>query len=90
MRITAIDFVADTILWPKLAPLLLQYPELRLEINTSYRMTDIAADRFDFGVRTGAQVAKDMVALRISPDYRRAIVGNPRLPEGARHSKTSG
>jgi DNA-binding transcriptional LysR family regulator len=77
VRITAIDFVADTILWPKLAPLLLQYPELRLEINTTYKLTDIAADRFDFGVRTGSQVAKDMVALRVSPDYRRAIVGTP-------------
>ena len=77
VRITAIDFVADTILWPKLSPLLQQNPELRLEINTSYKMTDIAAERFDFGVRTGSQVAKDMVAVRISPDYRRVVVGSP-------------
>lgn len=77
VRITAIDFVVDTILWPKLSPLLQQYPELRLEINTNYKMTDIAAERFDFGVRTGSQVAKDMVAVRISPDYRRVIVGTP-------------
>jgi len=77
VRITAIDVVADTILWPKLAPLLLQHPGLRIEISTSYKMTDIAAERFDFGVRAGSQVAKDMVALRISPDYRRVIVGTP-------------
>jgi DNA-binding transcriptional LysR family regulator len=77
VRITAIDFVADTILWPKLSPLLLQYPQLRLEISTSYRMTDIAAERFDFGVRAGSQVAKDMVAVRISPDYQRVVVGTP-------------
>jgi DNA-binding transcriptional LysR family regulator len=77
VRITALDFVADTILWPRLSPLLGQYPGLRLEINNSYRMTDIAAERFDFGVRAGSQVDKDMVAVRISPDYRRLIVGTP-------------
>jgi DNA-binding transcriptional LysR family regulator len=77
VRITALDFVADTILWPRLSPLLRDYPELRLEINTSYKMTDIAADRFDFGVRAGAQVDKDMVAVRISPDIRRTVVGTP-------------
>jgi DNA-binding transcriptional LysR family regulator len=77
VRITAIDFVADTILWPKLSPLLLQYPDIRIEISTSYKMTDIAAERYDLGVRSGSQVAKDMVAVRISPDYRRVIVGSP-------------
>jgi DNA-binding transcriptional LysR family regulator len=77
IRITALDFVAETILWPRLWPLLQRYPEIRLEINASYRMTDIVAERYDFGVRAGAQVAQDMVAVRISPDYRRAVVGAP-------------
>ena len=77
VRITAIDYVADTVLWPRLAPLLLQYPQLRLEISSSYKMVDIAAERFDFGVRTGSEVAKDMIAVRITPDYQRAIVGTP-------------
>lgn len=77
VRITALDFVADTILWPRLSPLLRDYPQMRLEIDTSYRMTDIAAERFDFGVRAGSQVDKDMVAVRISPDYRRVVVGAP-------------
>lgn len=77
IRITALDFVADTLLWPRLAPLLLRYPDLRIEISTSYAMADIAAERFDLGVRTGSAVAKDMVAARISPDYRRVIVGSP-------------
>jgi DNA-binding transcriptional LysR family regulator len=77
IRITALDFVADTLLWPRLAPLLLRYPDLRIEISTNYAMADIAADRFDLGVRTGSNVAKDMVAARISSDYRRVIVGSP-------------
>lgn len=77
VRITALDFVADTLLWPRLAPLLLRYPDLRVEISTNYGMADIAAERFDFGVRLGSDVAKDMVAVRISPDSRRVIVGTP-------------
>lgn len=77
IRITALDFVTDTLLWPRLAPLLQQYPDIKLEITTSYKMVDIAAEGYDFGVRSGSEVAKDMVALRISPDYRRLIVGAP-------------
>lgn len=77
VRITALDFVAQNFLWPRLWPLLARNPDIRLEINASYRMTDIVTERFDFGVRAGAQVAKDMVAVRISPDYRRAVVGAP-------------
>jgi DNA-binding transcriptional LysR family regulator len=77
IRITSTDFVTDSILWPRLAPLLQQYPDLKIEITTSYKMVDIAAEGYDFGVRSGSQVAKDMVAARISPDYRRVIVGSP-------------
>lgn len=77
VRITALDFVADLYLWPRLLPLLQLHPQLRLEINTNYKLTDIAADSFDFGVRSGSQVDKDMVAVRISADYRRVIVGTP-------------
>lgn len=77
VRITATDIVADTILWPKLAPLIASYPDINLEINTDYRLTDIVEHRFDLGVRGGAQVAKDMIAVRISPDVRRMVVGSP-------------
>jgi DNA-binding transcriptional LysR family regulator len=77
IRITSTDIVTDTILWPRLAPLLQQYPDIKLEISTSYKLADIAADGYDLGVRSGSQVAKDMVAVRISPDYRRVVVGSP-------------
>lgn len=77
VRITAIDYAADTVLWPRLRPLLAEYPELRIEIASDYSLVDIVAERFDFGVRHGDQVARDMVAVRIAPDQQMAIVGSP-------------
>lgn len=77
VRITAIDHVIDHILWPRLADLVLQYPDIQLEISSDYRMVDIAAERFDIGVRWGDQVEKDMIAARITPDVKLAIVGAP-------------
>ena len=58
----------DTVLWPRLAPVLEQYPDVRVEISADYRMVDIAAERFDIGVRYGDQVQQDMVAVRLTPD----------------------
>lgn len=77
IRITAIDYAADTVLWPRLVPLMAKYPDLRIEISSDYSLTDIVAERFDFGVRHGDQVARDMVAVRIAPDQQMAIVGAP-------------
>ncbi len=77
IRITATDYATDTILWPKLAKFLRRYPEIRIEIITDYGLTDIVAERYDAGVRAGEQVAKDMVAVRIGPDMRMAVVGAP-------------
>jgi DNA-binding transcriptional LysR family regulator len=62
---------------PKLAPLLREYPEIKVEIMIDYGLTDIVAERFDAGVRSGEQVAKDMIAVRIGPDMRMAVVGAP-------------
>lgn len=77
IRITAIDHVIDTVLWPRLARVLEQYPDVRVEFSTEYRLVDIAAERFDIGVRYGDQVQKDMVAVRLTPDVRMTIVGSP-------------
>jgi DNA-binding transcriptional LysR family regulator len=77
IRLTAIDFVADTILWPKLVPLLRKYPDIKVEIVVDYGLTDIVDQRFDAGVRSGEQVAKDMIAVRIGPDVRMAVIGAP-------------
>jgi DNA-binding transcriptional LysR family regulator len=77
IRITANDHAADAILWPKLAKLLPQYPDIKIEIMIDYGLTDIVAQRYDAGVRLGEQVAKDMIAARIGPDMRMAVVGAP-------------
>src|SRR5205823_9281969 len=77
IRITATDYAADTILLPKLAKFLPEYPDIKAEIITDYGLTDIVAQRYDAGVRSGEQVAKDMIAVRIGPDMRMAVVGAP-------------
>jgi DNA-binding transcriptional LysR family regulator len=77
IRITASENAASTILLPKLAHFLLQYPDIQVEIVIDYGLTDIVAQRFDAGVRSGEQVAKDMIAVRIAPDMRMAVVSAP-------------
>jgi DNA-binding transcriptional LysR family regulator len=77
IRITATEYAADTILMPKLGKLLTEYPDIKVEIIVDYGLTDIVAARYDAGVRSGEQVAKDMIAVRIAPDMRMAVVGAP-------------
>ena len=77
VRITAGEHAAQTVLWPKLSKLLPQYPEIKLEVIVDYGLRDIVADRYDAGIRSGEQIAKDMIAVRIGPDMRRAVVGAP-------------
>ena len=88
IRISATDHVADTVLWPKLTQLLRQYPDIKVEITIEYGLTDIVAQRFDAGVRSGEQVAKDMIAVRIGPDLRIAVVAAPSYFEGRPLPKT--
>ena len=77
VRITAAEHSATTLLWPAVARLLPDYPDLKVEIIVDHSLTDIVAERFDAGVRLGEQVAKDMVAVRIGPDMSMAVVGSP-------------
>ena len=77
LRITSVEHASDTILAPAVARLLIDYPDIRIEIINDYGLTDIVAERYDAGVRLGEQVAKDMIALRIGPDYRQTLVGAP-------------
>lgn len=85
IRITATENATETVLLPKLAPLLREYADIKVEIIIDYGLADIVAQRFDAGVRSGEQVAKDMIAVRIGPDMRMAVVGAPsyfrRCPE---------
>lgn len=77
LRITAAEHAASTVLWPKLSKVLPDYPDIKVEVSIDYGLTDIAAERFDAGVRLGDQVAKDMIAVRIAPDLRMAVVASP-------------
>ncbi len=77
IRITAHDHAVRTVLWPALERLLPDYPDIKVEIAVESGLTDIVAERFDAGIRTGEMVAQDMVAVRIGPDMRSAVVGAP-------------
>jgi len=77
IRITASEHSATSILAPALAKLLPNYPYINVEVNVDHGLTDIVAERFDAGVRLGERVAKDMIAVRISPDLRWLVVGAP-------------
>jgi DNA-binding transcriptional LysR family regulator len=77
IRIAAGEHAAETILWPALAKLLPNYPDIKVEISIDNGLTDIVSGRHDAGVRLGEQVARDMVAVRIGPDVRLAVAGAP-------------
>ncbi len=77
IRITAGEHSALSVVWPALTGLLPRYPDIQVELVIDYGLTDIVAERYDAGVRLGEQVAKDMIAVRIGPDMRMAVVGSP-------------
>ena len=77
IRITSHDHAIRAVLMPALAKFLPEYPDIKVEIVIDYGLTDIVAERFDAGVRTGEMIAQDMVAVRIGPDLRSAVVGAP-------------
>jgi DNA-binding transcriptional LysR family regulator len=81
IRITATDYAANTIIWPRLSKILPEYPELRVEVSVDHALRDIVAEGFDIGVRSGDQVAKDMIAVRIGPPRRMAMVASPEYLE---------
>jgi DNA-binding transcriptional LysR family regulator len=77
IRITAGEHAAHTVLWPALENFLPAYPDIDVELTIDYGLSDIVAQRYDAGVRLGEQVAQDMIAVRIGPDFHMAIVGAP-------------
>ncbi|GAC1670101.1 MAG: hypothetical protein NVS9B2_15700 [Steroidobacteraceae bacterium] len=77
VRITATEHAVRTMIWPRLEAWLPKYPDINIEISSDNRITDIVANGFDIGVRLGADVAKDMIAVRMAPDMRMAVLGSP-------------
>lgn len=76
IRLTAGEHAMSAVLWSVLKPFMAQYPDINVEVTVDDGLTDIVDGRFDAGVRLGEQVAKDMIAVRIAPDMRMAVVGS--------------
>jgi DNA-binding transcriptional LysR family regulator len=88
IRITAAEHPAESILLPALAKLLPDYPDISVEIIIDYGLIDIVSERYDAGIRLGEQVARDMIAVRIGPDMRWAVVGAPSYFARCRRPRT--
>ncbi|MET3623971.1 LysR family transcriptional regulator [Burkholderia ambifaria] len=88
VRITATEHPIDTIIWPKLRRVLPEYPDIRVELSVDYGLANIVEERYDIGVRYGDQVAKDMIAVRISPDIRMTMVASPAYLDGRKPPRT--
>ncbi|MCU4179686.1 LysR family transcriptional regulator [Bosea sp. BH3] len=77
LRLTTVKHAAVSVLWPKLMGFMAEHPDVKVELSLDDGLTDIVAQNFDAGVRLGESVETDMIAVRISPDIRSAIVGSP-------------
>lgn len=88
VRISAGEHAAELILWPAIAKLLPSYPDIAIEIVVDNGLTDIVAERLDAGVRLGEQIDKDMIAVRIGPEMRMAVVGSPSYFAGRKRPRT--
>lgn len=77
IRITAAEHAVNTILWPKVRDLLLEYPDINVEISVNYGFVDIVSERFDAGIRLGESLDQNMIAVPISPQMRMAVVATP-------------
>jgi DNA-binding transcriptional LysR family regulator len=88
VRLSAGEHAADAVLWPVIEKLLPKYPDIKVEIVIDNGLTDIVAERLDAGVRLGEQVARDMIAVRVGPDLRMAVVGAPSYFVGRKKPRT--
>jgi DNA-binding transcriptional LysR family regulator len=77
IRLTAGEHAMNSVLWPALRPFLQRYPDIHVEVTVDNGLTDIVDGRFDAGIRLGEQVAKDMIAVKIAPEMRMAVVASP-------------
>jgi DNA-binding transcriptional LysR family regulator len=77
VRITLSDHALQTTVWPKLQPVLRDYPDVQVELHSDNTMRNIVEERFDAGVRLGESIDKDMIAVRIGPDWRLVAVASP-------------
>ncbi len=77
IRLTLSDHAFYSVVWPKLQPVLGQHPDIAVEFSIDNGFRNIVEEGFDAGVRLGESVEKDMVAVRIGPDWRLLAVASP-------------
>lgn len=77
VRITCSEYAAEQLLWPKLRGVMRDYPGITVELFVDHSFSDIAAQRFDAGVRLGESLEKDMIAVRIGSEGRLIAVAAP-------------
>jgi DNA-binding transcriptional LysR family regulator len=77
IRITLSDHALQSVVWPKLNPVLRGYPDIKLELSLDSGLRNIVKEGFDAGIRLGESIEKDMVAVRIGPDWRLVAVASP-------------
>ena len=77
IRIRLSDHALNSLVWPKLRPVLASYPDIKLEFSVDNGLRNIIEDGFDAGIRLGESVEKDMIAIRIGPDWRMVAVASP-------------
>jgi DNA-binding transcriptional LysR family regulator len=88
IRVSAGEHAARTVIWPKLEPFASAYPDIKIELDVENGLIDIVEHGYDAGVRLGEQIAKDMIAVRIGPDWRMAVVGSPAYLASRKRPKT--
>lgn len=77
IRLTLSDHALETVVWPKLKPVLHEYPDIKVELLLDSTFRNIVEEGYDAGVRLGESVEKDMIAVRIGPDWRLMAVASP-------------
>lgn len=81
IRLTLSDHALESVVWPKLKPLLSSYPDIEVELLLDSSFRNIVEEGFDAGGRLGESVEKDMIAVRIGPDWRLVAVASPMSPK---------
>jgi DNA-binding transcriptional LysR family regulator len=77
VRITMSDHAFESVVWPKLRAMASDYPDVKVEVSIDNGFRNIVEERFDAGVRLGESLDKDMIAVRIGPDWRLVAVAAP-------------
>ncbi|MBN8954346.1 MULTISPECIES: LysR family transcriptional regulator [unclassified Rhizobium] len=77
VKITLSNHAMESVVWPKLSSILSDYPDIKFELSVDGSFRNIVEDGFDAGVRLGESLEKDMIAVRIGPDWRLVAVGSP-------------